>query len=687
MRATLERLSHLTTARRTAWLCLVVAALLTGVVMAFAPAEGGRTAPETLPDDADSVLAAQRLEEFPGGDVVPAIAVVAREGGLTESDRAWVGEVQAQWARTLDLDGAEALGRPVPSSDGAALLVTLPVPAELSGLDLNDKIKELRADADDAPDGLTVQLTGGAAFAADISAAFEGADLRLLLATAGVVALLLVLTYRSPVLWLVPLLVVGIADRVAALLTERVGLWLGAALDGSTSGITSVLVFGAGANYALLLVSRYREELRRHERPREALAAAFRGAVPAILASNVTVVLALLVLLLSVQPNSRSLGLSAAVGLLVALVFGIFVLPAALSCFGRGLFWPFVPRFDPDAAEAPPGAWLRLARAVVRRAPLVLAAGILALAALGTGTLGIDLGLSRTDQFRVAAESVDGLETLSEHFPSGSSDPVRVVVAADALDPSVAALDGLDGVERVTPAGTSGDWGLALVTLDDPPGSPASLATVENIRAELDDVDGAEALVGGTVAEDLDARDAAERDLRVIVPLIVLVVLAVLVVLLRSLLAPVLLLGVNLVSTLAALGAGSWVSRHVFDFPALDRDTPLYVFLFLVAIGIDYTIFLVVRAREEGARLGTVRGMEESVGHTGGVITSAGIVLASVFVVLGVLPLITLTQIGIIVGLGILLDTFVVRPLVVPALFAVVGERIWWPGRLAEREA
>lgn len=680
----LTRLSELVSVRRRAVPLLVAALLLVGLVMGLAGGDGGTEAPEQLPGDAESSQAADRLKEFPGGDVVPAMAVVSRtDGPLTDTDTNWLTGVTGEWARVV----GTPVGTPVPSPDGQAVLVTVPVKGGVTGLELSDLVEELRdAAAVDRPDGLTVELTGGAAFAADISAAFSGADVTLLVVTALVVAVLLVLTYRSPVLWLVPLVVIALADRTAMVLNESIAEWTGGVMDGSTSGISSVLVFGAGANYALLLVSRYREELHRHEDSRAALAAAVRGAVPAIVASNVTVVLALLVLLLSVQPNSRSLGLAAAVGLLVALAFGVLVLPAALALFGRGLFWPFVPRVT--GALPAPGAWRRVAGWVVAHARVVLPVALVGLVLLGSGLLGVKFGLSQTDQFRVEAESVRGLETLSEHFPSGSSDPVRVVVRTDAAAEAAQLAGEVDGVDSVRPAGESGTGrSLVLVTLDEAPGTPGSLQAVRDLRTELGGVAGADALVGGTVAEDVDLRAAAQRDLRVIVPLILLVVFGVLVVLLRSLVAPLVLLAINLVSTGAAMGAGVWVSRHVFDFPALDVGTPLYVFLFLVALGIDYTIFLVTRAREEALRHGTVQGMAEAVGHTGGVITSAGLVLAAVFVVLGVLPLITLTQIGIIVGLGILLDTFVVRTVVVPAVFALLGDRIWWPSRFPHRDA
>lgn len=675
MRSALESLARLTTRRGSAWIVLVVAFLFTGAVMALGSASSGGAAPDPLPADADSARVAALQKEFPGGDVFPAVAIVERTSGLTQDDFAWVATVSQRWAELTGGDVAE----PIPAEDGEALLVRIDVDAAVTGLELTDLVGDLRdAAAEDQPEGLTVQLTGGAAFAADIASAFEGADFRLLAVTAMVVALLLILTYRSPVLWLVPLLVIGIADRTAAVLTEAIAEWTGEGLDGSTSGITSVLVFGAGTNYALLLVSRYREELRRRTDRREALAAAVRGSAEAIIASNLTVVLALLMLVFSVAPNSQALGVSAAIGLVVALLFALFVLPAALSLFGRGLFWPFMPHAGEDD-KTRDGVWFRIARAVMRRPVAVLVSAAVLLAVLASGLLGVKVGLSQTEQFRVDAESVAGLDTLSSHFPAGASDPVTVLVPAAQAGTALAIVGELDGVESAIPTGEHDGWARITATLSDPPASPESIETIETMRAELAEIDG---LVGGSVAQDLDSRNGAERDLVVVLPLILLMVLLVLFFVLRAVVTPLILIAINVCSTFAALGLGWWVSRYVFDFPALDVGTPIYAFLFLVALGIDYTVFLVLRAREEAAEHGTVEGMVLAVGLTGGVITSAGIVLASVFVVLGVLPLITLTQVGLIVGLGILLDTFFVRTIVVPAVFALAGDRIWWPASI-----
>lgn len=679
MSSALERLARLTTGKATAWAVLVVTLVLTGAVMVVGSSAGsGRSAPDPLPADAESARVAQLQQDFPGGHVLPAVAVLERAGGLTAEDLAWAREASQRWT---ELTGGE-VSEPIPAEDGKAAIIVIDIAAEVSGLNLSDLVQEVRAVAgQERPTGLTVQVTGGAAFAADISSAFAGADVRLLFVTALVVAIALILTYRSPVLWLVPLIVVAVADRTASVVAQILADQMGTSLDGSTSGITSVLVFGAGTNYALLLVSRYREELRRYAQPRDALAAAVRGSDRAIVTSNLTVVLALLVLVFSVAPNSRSLGVSAAAGLVVALLFALFALPAALSLFGRGLFWPFVPRLE-DRSDTPDGAWFRIARAVVSRPITVLAVAVVVLGLLASGLIGVKFGLSQTDQFRVKAESVYGLATLSEHFPPGAADPVTIIVRTEQAEAVLARTNRTEGVVSARPTGRSGDLTKITATLQDPPATPESIETIKTLRSELRELNG---LVGGSVAQDLDSRTGAERDLRIVVPLILLVVLLVLIAALHSIVAPLVLIVINVISTLAALGLGTWIGRHVFGFPALDVSTPIYAFLFLVALGIDYTVFLVLRAREETAKHGTAEAMVLAVGLTGGVITSAGIVLAAVFAVLGVLPLITLTQVGLIVGLGILLDTFVIRTIVVPAAFAIAGDAIWWPALRGSR--
>lgn len=655
---------------RVSWLVAVLVILASGAGLGLlSGSDAASQSPVAVPADAESARADALRAEFPGGDVAPAIIVFTRTDGapLSPDDVAAAGP------------GAQV------SQDGLAAVSVSPLSTDLSGFALSDAVQELRTQtADRLPEGLRAEVTGGPAFGADIANSFAGANITLLAVTAAVVALLLIITYRSPVLWLVPLLVIAFADRVGSVAGTAVASGLGLNPDGSTGGITSVLVFGAGTNYALLLISRYREELGRSADHREALRVATRAAGPAILASNATVVLALLTLAFATAPSNRSLGVQAAAGLVVAAIFVLLVLPPFLGLFGKKLFWPFIPQVG-DQALTDSGVWHRVASWVAGRPGWVATGALGVLVALCFGLIGTPVGLSQTEQFRVQAESVSGYDTLAEHFPSGLTDPAIVIAPTTDAAAVSSAITGTPGVVSTRPAGESGN-GLSQwsVVLQAEPASDEAFETVDALRSSVHSVS-SDALVGGSDAKARDAASAAQRDRMVVIPAILAVVLAVLFVLLRSALAPVVLVSVTVLSALAALGIGGWASVHLFGFPALDNSTPLFAFLFLVALGVDYTIFLVTRAREETPEFGNRQGIVRAVSATGAVITSAGIVLAAVFCVLGVLPLIVLTQIGIIVGLGILLDTFLVRTVIIPALFTLIGPRIWAPGLHAER--
>ncbi len=669
------------TGRRSWLLGLAVAALGIGFMVLIGGNAAAGQSPLSVPPGSDSAKVDALARQFPGGDRAPLLLVVTRADGaaLGSGDVAAAQAAQDRMRRAPDVGGSVAVPPTMVSPDGRAAIGVVPVSADLSGLALNDQVADLRKAAHSGlPGDLRAHVTGGPAFGADIANAFTDANVTLLVVTASVVALLLIATYRSPVLWLVPLMVIGFADRVAAAVGTAVASLTGLSFDGATSGITSVLVFGAGTNYALLLISRYRQELSRQPEHRAALRRAVRMAGPAIVASNATVVLALLTLLFAATPSTRSLGALAACGLVVAAISVLCVLPPLLAVFGRRLFWPFVPR-PGDGARVDAGPWHRVAAWVGRHPAVVATVAVAALAALATGLLGTRIGLSQTEQFRVRADSVTGYDIVAAHFPAGLANPT-VVVASTAAAPDVArAVGSTPGVISVTESGQS-PTGLTKwsVVIDAPPSSARAFSDIAALRQSTRAVDPG-ALVGGPDAQALDVRDAAIHDRLLLIPAILGVILVVLFALLRSALAPPILLAATILGALAALGLGGWSSIHVFGFPALDNSTPLFAFLFLAALGVDYTIFLVTRAREEAARHGARAGMVRAVSATGGVITSAGIVLAAVFCVLGVLPLIVLTQLGIIVGLGILLDTFVVRTLVIPALFALLGDRVWWP--------
>ncbi|WP_045821305.1 MMPL family transporter [Williamsia herbipolensis] len=690
-----DRFASVVTGRRSWIVGLVVLILGLAAMGVGGESSSSDDSPNSLPDSAQSARIDDYLATFPDAKVASVILVIDRADGaaLTESDRAAVVAARERMVGVdRSTDSAPTGPAAIVSPDGKAAITSVPLSSVISGFTLRDTVDSLRTAADNGlPDGLQAHVTGGPAFAADIANSFSGANVTLLAVTALVVALLLIATYRSPVLWLVPLIVIGVADRLAAVAGGALSEATGLAFDGSTSGITSVLVFGAGTNYALLIISRYREELRRHRDHRDALRAAVRRAGPAVLASNVTVVLALLTLLFAALPSTRSLGASAAAGLLLAMAFALLVLPPALSLFGRKLFWPFIPRVEDDLVEDgtadlhATGAWHRIASTVVAHPTRSLVTAVVVLAVCALGFLGTSIGLSQTEQFRVTADSVTGFDVLDEHFPAGQSDPTTVVARTSAAQAVEQALRAAAGVDTVTPTGTSpgdspsGGYSRWSVVLTSPPASDGAFDTIAALRSSTARIDGADALVGGSDARAYDTRNAAADDRLLVIPLILAVVLLVLFALLRAAIAPILLVLATVLSTVAAIGLGTFVGIHLFGFPALDNNTVLFAFLFLVALGVDYTIFLVTRAREESARHRVPTAMIRAVSATGGVITSAGIVLAAVFAVLGVLPLITLTQLGIIVGLGILLDTFVVRTVVVPALFTLVGERIWWP--------
>ncbi|AYJ03813.1 MMPL family transporter [Mycobacterium avium] len=680
-----ERVAAAVTGPRS-WLLAAVTVLAgVGVMALVGPNAAAGQAPQSLPQHSPSARVTALAGQFPGGDRTPLIVVVSRADGAVlgpaDLDAARAARDRAQAAAQPGAAPAQPL---TPSQDGKAAPGVVPLSTTLSGLALNDAVSALRtAAATGLAADLQVHVTGGPAFGADIAGAFTHANVTLLAVTASVVALLLIATYRSPVLWLVPLLVVAFADRVAAAVGTAVASLTGLSFDGATSGITSVLVFGAGTNYALLLISRYRQELRRHAGHRDALRRAVHRAGPAIVASNATVVLALLTLLLAATPSTRSLGALAACGLVIAAVSVLVVLPPLLAVCGRRLFWPFIP-VDRPATES--GAWRRVAEWVAGRPALVAVAAVAVLAALGGGLWGTRIGLSQTEQFRVRADSVAGYHVLAQHFPAGLANPTLVVADTGHAAAVHQAMAATPGVVSATESGRSAS-GLTQwsVVIDAPPSSVRAFDIVAALRDSTRAADSG-ALVGGADAAALDVRDAATHDRVLLIPAILAVILIVLAVLLRSVMAPPVLLVATMLGALGALGLGGWVSLHLFGFPALDYTTPLFAFLFLAALGVDYTIFLVTRAREEAARHGTRQGMVEAVAATGGVITSAGIVLAAVFCVLAVLPLVVLTQLGIIVGLGILLDTFVVRTLVIPALFTLVGDRIWWPNNPSRHE-
>lgn len=666
------RFSKKLVSRRGAWMTLGISLIVLVLLFGLFGSAQSPSSPTQAPENSESTRVSNLMADFPDADQQSLLVVAAREDGepLTISD---LDDFQSLVTVT-----AASSSEPIVSEDRHAAVISTPITVGDNNSQTAETIDALRADiGNEVPDGLDVWVTGGPAFGADIAASFDGADFTLLAVTIAIVAILLIVTYRSPVLWLVPLTVVALSDGLAGRVTAAAGEAWNLEFD---AGIISVLVFGAGTNYALLLISRYREELLKHEDHRVALATAWQKSMPAILASNVTVVFSLLTLVLSVIPGTRGLGISSALGLLIALAGIMFVLPPFLALCGRRIFWPFIPH--PGSEQKIGGTWRTIATRVVSKPRRALAGGTLLLAVMATGLVGTTVGLDQLEKFRVQSESAAGLEVFAEHFPAGEAQPIFILTNSEYAEEVVADVVGSDGVVRAHPIAEHEGLTNIMVTSEFAPSTDESLSQISDLREAVSAIDGADAMVGGSVASDVDMREGSQRDLTIIAPLILAASFIVLVLLLRSLIAPAILIVVNLASSLAAIGAGAWLGRLLFEQDALDTQVPLLAFLFLVALGIDYTIFLVHRARTEAIAYGTRTGILESVAHTGSVITSAGIVLAGVFAALGVLPLVTLGQLGLIVGIGIIVDTLVVRTIIVPALFTLVGDRIWWPGSI-----
>ncbi|MGA6161699.1 MMPL family transporter [Amycolatopsis magusensis] len=623
-----------------------------------------------LPASAEATEVAELQKRLGGAQAIPAIVVIERTSGLTEPDKRFLTE------RTRGLAGASPV-LPAPQDDQAARVVVLLEP----GTDPGEGVEALRAAlGSGAPDGLTVLVTGPAAQAADLGEAFGGIDGLLLLVTGAVVALILIIVYRSPILPFLVLLsavfALGLASLTVYLLADHDVL----ALNGQSQGILFILVFGAATDYALLLVSRYREELRDTADKQIALRSAWRATIEPIAASAGTVILGVLCLLFSDLNSNKGLGPVAAIGIGAALLTTITFLPAVLALCGRASFWPFRPALGSPHPETG-GLWGRVAgwisrapRAIWIATVLVLLAGAAFLPQLKAS------GTAQSDVFLTPVDSVAGQEVLSRHFPGGTGSPT-VIIANTAQAPAVEAAARVEGVSdlRAEPAG---ELTKIEATLTDPPDSSAATATIERLRAAVHAVDGAGAKVGGPTATLLDTQLTSERDRLVIIPIVLVMIFLVLALLLRSLLAPLLLIATVVLSFATTMGVSALVFNHVLDFPGADPVVPLFGFVFLVALGIDYNIFLMTRVREEAKRLGTREGTLRGLTLTGGVITSAGVVLAATFSALAVLPILFLAQLAFIVAFGVLLDTLIVRSLLVPALATDLGGRIWWPAKL-----
>ena len=534
-----------------------------------------------------------------------------------------------------------------------------------------------------APPGLRVEITGAAGYAADAIDVFDSINGTLVAATALLVFVLLILIYRSPIFWLIPFFSVIVAEvssrGLGYLLSE-----LGVTVTGQTSAILTVLVFGAGTDYALLIVARYREELRRQENRHAAVATAMTSAGPPVVASAATVMVALLCLSFAQVKGTAGLALIGAMAISLAALVMCTLLPALLAICGRRAFWPRIPHFGDEGADATHGAWRGVADWVSARPRRVWLGSTAVLVVFSCGLVFFSTELTTGNQFRDDESSTRGQELVDRAFPAGANAPSTVVVP----NPLVAGEVRRDLRERpevaaLGPVETGQPGARFDLTLTSDPYSTEAFDQIPDLRDTAKAAGGEDVLIGGPTAEEHDLRQSVERDTKVIVPLVLLVVFLILAGLLRAVILPLILIGTVVLSFFAAMGVGFFFFEFVFDFPGADPSLPLWTFVFLVALGIDYNIFLLARVREEAQRYGTRPGMVRGLAVTGGVITSAGIVLAGTFSVLASLPLVFLTELGFIIAFGVLLDTFVVRSLLVPALVFEVGPSVWWPSTLA----
>lgn len=671
-----------------------------------------------LPASADATKVQERAAEFRQASGAPAIVVLERDGGLTRDDLAAATRIAETLDRRDDVQGTSPV---IPSEDGdaAEIVATLTEDA-----DTGDAVTAIRGAVDDAlPSGVAGYVTGPAGFTADLTEAFAGIDGLLLGVALAAVFVILVVVYRSPLL---PFLVLGTATFAlcASILVVYALAKAGVVtVNGQVQGILSILVIGAATDYALLYTARYREALREHRTGWEATRAALRGAFEPIVASGGTVIVGVLCLLLSDLNSNKALGPVAAIGIAFSLLAALTLLPALLLAFRRAAFWPLRPTFGsggrPTTGPEVTGLWARVGRLVARRSRTVWVVCTVALLAMGSGLIGLRAdGVPQSDLVIGASQARDGQRVLADHFPGGSGSPAQVIGAERDLDALVDAVRSVRGVDGVVAASTDAPSGTVPVrggaagtgvagadaaagsatgtaeptvsrgdvlleaTLADPADSAAAEQTVRDLRVAVERVDPG-AVVGGVTATAVDTNDTGIRDRSVIIPVVLAVILLILVLLLRSVVAPLVLVGSVVVSFAAALGVGALVFDHVFRFPGADPSVPLFAFVFLVALGVDYNIFLMTRVREESLRHGPREGVLRGLAATGGVITSAGIVLAATFAALGVVPILFLAQIAFVVAFGVLLDTVVVRSLLVPALVIDLGRRAWWPSRLS----
>ena len=658
--------------------------IIAGVFSVFAAQLNGVTRDDSaafLPAKAESTKAIAALRRFDATPTEAAVVVYLRPGGITAADQARVARDAGQFSAVPGVAGP--IGAPVASADGQALELIVPV-GRSTQKEAAGTVADMRAIAQPA-DGLQIYLAGQAGLDADFAGVLKSVDVTLLAAAGIVVIIILILVYRSPFLWIAPvfsaLFGLGLAQGILYLLVKHAHL----IVDPQSASILLVLGFGAGTDYALLLISRLREELRHTADSYQAVRAALRSSASAIIASGLTVTAALLCLLASSLQSDKTLGLTSAIAVLCCMLATLTFLPALLALVGRRIFWPRVPKLGTAGASGK--FWDRVANTVGRRPGRAAIASTLLLAVLALGAFQLKAaGIAQTDAFISTVDSATGQQVLAAHYPAGSGSPALIVVDAAHADQVAAAARPVPGIVDVSPLGAPVGGQTRLgATLSDPPDGEAALRTLRRLRAAVHAVPGAQVLVGGESAVYLDQQDAGARDRNVVIPLVLVLVFLILVGLLRAIAAPLALLATVVLSFLATLGVSAVVFNHVFGFAGADPSYPLFVFVFLVALGVDYNIFLMARIREEAERVGTRAGALNGLRLTGAVITSSGLVLAATFATLGVLPLVFFATVGFSVAFGVLLDTLVVRSVLVPSLVLLLGDRVWWPGKLRHR--
>jgi len=673
------------------WTKWVVVGFWVAVLVITFPLAGKLTGAEKneakswLPANAESTRVLDAQARFQSPNVYPAVVVYQRSPALTAADRAKAAADARAFARMPGVGPGQVAG-PLPAADGRAIETILQVNVGKQGWAGTAKAADsIRAITRVHANGLASYVTGPLGGAADSNKMFQGIDSTLLYSTVVVVILVLLITYRSPVLWLLPVTASAVALITAEAVIYLLAAHAGLTVNAQSVGILDVLVFGASTDYALLIVARYREELRRHDRRHPAMAEALRRAGPAIIASGSTVIVALLTLSFAELNATKGLGPVLAIGVAVGMAAMLTLLPALLVTFPRGVFWPYRPGFgSPEPTYR--GMWARVGWLIAPRPRRVWVTGALALGVLALGLTGLQAGgLTNAQAFRGHPESVAGEAVLARHFPAGAGQPVIVIGNRGAATALRSALAAAPGIVSVTPPAIQAGRAYLEGTLQAPPDSQAAYTTVDRVRAAVHATPGAHALVGGSAAINLDVARASAHDRDLIIPLILAVVFVILALLLRALVAPLVLMATVVLSFGAALGVSAVFFNHVFGFGGADTAFPLYAFVFLVALGIDYNIFLMTRVREETQRRDARHGALTALAATGGVITSAGCVLAATFAVLATLPSTTLTEMAFTIAFGILLDTLIVRSVLVTALNLDLGHRMWWPAKLARK--